>query len=743
MLPLGVVLLLTTMRSAAAWQAIDAAAPLPAVVAISHIRGENIPTFVKTQVAALAAGRQPVGRFPLQPGTSDSVRVADGLLSQVVVRWLDPLGPDTSAVAPRFGANNDYLAYFGDGWDADWHADVPGSAPQFNGSPDAGWLWVNHEYVSNTMPTRTTAPRGQHRTLAAFLHAHKILTNDISAQRWSQSALDTYIRHYKRQLGGSWLRVVRELVSEPGREPAVFSWHMDRSAAAVRFDATDATLTAITGHTLLARDHDDEGNPLPVGVVPGILADCSGGLTPWGTVITAEENHHRFYGDIEICWGPQQEFIPANGCAPGGSITLPSAPSRAADFGLSSHAAERHQPEAYGYLVEIDPRRRPDVFYTSKAHGGSGDGHRKLGSLGRARWENVSLVVDTDWKLPADQPVVLYAANDRPSGRVYKWVSSKPYRPGMTRAQIRALLDHGTLFVAHFADLDNRTGNTLPGGSPPTEQQPGYGRWIRLSVESADLAANAAGLGAPSASVAAALRNPNWNGMGSFDTDAAVRRSLFTAAAKIGVRELNRPEDVEWNPNDPSGTPRLYIAFTGHTQGTQLDQAGRIWSAGGGTRRNDASGSIFALQEDEPDHPAASENFRYMRVWSGSVSQAGNGDDPFAATNPDNLMLDRDGGVWFCTDGNFAGTNGRVGDGLYYLDLDFAHRPNRPGIVAPSYGRAFRIVGMPSDAEATGPAFNADMTTIFLSVQHPGEYVPSSWPKEPRVHELRKRTEPR
>ncbi len=50
------------------------------------------------------------------------------------------------------------------------------------------------------------------------------------------------------------------------------------------------------------------------------------------------------------------------------------------------------------------------------------------------------------------------------------------------------------------------------------------------------------------------------------------------------------------------------------------------------------------------------------------------------------------------------------------------------GVTTPSYGLAFRVVTMPSDAEATGPAFSSDMGTLFLSVQHPGEDNFSAWP---------------
>ncbi len=61
----------------------------------------------------------------------------------------------------------------------------------------------------------------------------------------------------------------------------------------------------------------------------------------------------------------------------------------------------------------------------------------------------------------------------------------------------------------------------------------------------------------------------------------------------------------------------------------------------------------------------------------------------------------------------------RAADALYYLDLDSSHQASKLGIIVPSSSRAFRIATVPSDAETTGPAFNSDMTAIFLSVQRP------------------------
>jgi hypothetical protein len=245
-------------------------------------------------------------------------------------------------------------------------------------------------------------------------------------------------------------------------------------------------------------------------------------------------------------------------------------------------------------------------------------------------------------------------------------------------------------------------------------------------VNSTDIAPNAAALGNPTKTVGEALRDVNWNGIGGFATDDDVRRALFTASNKIGIMELNRPEDIEWNPNDPSGTPRLYVAFTNHTAQVALDQNGVLFNpadhAMRSPRRDDRAGAIFAMQESQPGNPGASATFGYFAAWLGT-----RGRGAFDAANVDNIMIDRDGGVWFGTDGNY-GTNG-TNDALYYLDLNPSHKANVGGIVNPTFGRGIRVVSGPSDSEATGPAFSSDMRTLFFNVQHPGEGIPSTWPQ--------------
>lgn len=204
-----------------------------------------------------------------------------------------------------------------------------------------------------------------------------------------------------------------------------------------------------------------------------------------------------------------------------------------------------------------------------------------------------------------------------------------------------------------------------------------------------------------------ALQDVNWNGMGGFPDDQTVLLGLYSACNKIGIRELNRPEDMEWNPL----TGELWVAFTNHDRlnalrddGTlNVDDAGTPENERDAFGRSDDWGAIFVLVEDDPANPAASNGFTFRAAWRGSA-----GATTFEAANPDNIAIDSEGGIWFGTDGNFAADKQ---DGVYYLET----------ADDPADARAWRIAGMPSDAENTGPMFASDERTLFFSVQHPFE----------------------
>ncbi len=704
-------------------------APLSSLVAVTY-RG-SIPDRVALLVEQYVKGQLPEeSYFPLDNKISDTVRSLKGFQPQVVARWLDPLSNDLSAAAPRFGANADFVCFFGDGWNHDWNGDVVGSSPFLGGASDKGWLWVNHEYVSNEYPTLTSAPTGQFLSLGQFLFA-KGEMSDVTSSTWTQENLDTFIRWHKKQVGGTWMRIAKNRNGQ---------WYVDREAANKRYDATSDTLVAITGYQPQRATTDDQGNPLPAGIAVGISGDCSGGQTPWGTVITAEENIQDYYGDYETCWNGSNRFIAGQGFDPGANITFDPAPSGSTSeaFGMTSNPAERHDRDHYGFLVEIDPGQDADIAYSSVNQGGDGRGHRKIGSAGRVRWENATFAVDEDWDLVDGQPIVIYGGNDRRSGRIYKFVSSRPYRKGMTQGQVRGLVDEGNIYVAHLAGLDHRTGVTLydpanptGGGTVPTETAPGQGRWIWLSTQNTvDTAPNAEGLGKPGTKVGQALQDITWNGIGGFRTDNDVRSAMFTAGNKLGVTELNRPEDLEYNPRDISGKDRIYVAFTNNSRPAANNQLG-VLDATTPTRR-DPYGSIFALEEDNNGQPGASLTFKYFRVWRGFGPDDNNDPAQFAAGAPDNIAIDKNGGVWFGTDGNVGLTGNSRADSIYYLDLDPHHKSGAAGVVQSAYGKAFRVASAPGDAEATGPWFTPDGSTLFFAVQHPGENLPvtpSTWPQ--------------
>ncbi len=427
--------------------------PLSSMVAVSMPIGEpmNIAEFMRMRTDQYAKDQLPQGvEFPLANTTTDTVRVLPELQHNVLGKWFDPLSPSTGLDAPRFGANCDYIAYFGAGWNNDWIDSVVGSAPQFAGSSFSGWIWSNHEYISNGRPTVGNAPSGQMLTLAKYLEDRGVFAIDVTnGAQWTQAEVDTFIRYYKKELGGSWFRVFRS--------PITGEWRIFRDPRARRYNGSDSTLLTLTGHTLSEPDHDDSGNPLPNGVVVGITGDCSGGLSPWGTVVSAEENVQTYYGDLETSWTSSQQFVPGTGFDAGANITPTYAASTSAHWGLISNSNERHNRDVYGYLAEMDPGKPADLYYDME----DGEGHRKLGVMGRARWENCTFVTGADWRLIDGQKVVIYGGNDRRSGRIYKWVSAQPYTNGMTRTEVRDLLNSGKLYVGHFADMDNDSGASV------------------------------------------------------------------------------------------------------------------------------------------------------------------------------------------------------------------------------------------------------------------------------------------
>ncbi len=129
-------------------------------------------------------------------------------------------------------------------------------------------------------------------------------------------------------------------------------------------------------------------------VVSGTVGNCSGGQTPWGTLLTCEENVDGY----AETWGVGGLYDPL------------------------------HQ----GWITEIDP-------YDAEAM------PKKRTAMGRFRHENAAVTVAKDGR------VVVYMGDDMRDACVYKFVSRGTYNPG-DRAANMDLLEEGDLYVADFGN---------------------------------------------------------------------------------------------------------------------------------------------------------------------------------------------------------------------------------------------------------------------------------------------------
>ena len=137
-------------------------------------------------------------------------------------------------------------------------------------------------------------------------------------------------------------------------------------------------------------------------MVEGTFENCAGGVTPWGTALSCEEN---------IQARVPEEVDTRGRFRRGGSFDLPG-----------GH---------YGWVVEVDPHDPTSIPVKHTA-------------LGRFRHEGVGL------RAVPGQPLAGYMGDDRIGGHVWKFVSAGLYQPG--RPESRALFSEGTLYAARFEE---------------------------------------------------------------------------------------------------------------------------------------------------------------------------------------------------------------------------------------------------------------------------------------------------
>ncbi len=170
------------------------------------------------------------------------------------------------------------------------------------------------------------------------------------------------------------------------------------------------------------------------------------------------------------------------------------------------------------------------------------------------------------------------------------------------------------------------------------------------------------------------------------------------AAKILGATPLNRPEDIEIDPI----TGNILVSLTNNK------------------RKGDLHGSILKVEEKDGAFDAL--------TFEASTYLAGGEENGFSC--PDNLAFDLSGNLWITTD--------MSGDAMNKEDGPYMSFKNNSLFVIPRYGedagKVIRVATAPRDAELTGPWFSPDGSTLFLSVQHPGEQTQdlnnptSQWP---------------
>src|SRR5919109_2678128 len=339
-----------------------------------------------------AAG--PEGFTPLTHSTADKLLVPDGYQYHVIIRWGDPVLPDTPAFDPRAQEPAIQARQFG------YNADFIGFLPLPAGSVNSerGLLVVNHEYTNAELMFADWDGKDESKTRTMV---------DIELAAHGLSVIEV-----QRDAKGGWSYVQnspfnRRLTSET---PIVLSG-------------------PAAGSHRLKTSHDPSGAR-----VLGTLNNCSAGVTPWGTVLTAEENFQQYFGGSVEAITDQ---------------TVQALHKRYGvqdEYGWGRHderfdvTKEPHEPFRFGWVVEIDPY---DPSSTPV----------KRTALGRFRHEAATTVITKDGR------AVVYSGDDGRFEYLYKFVSTGRYDPGNRAANI-GLLDAGTLYVAKFRD--DGTGEWLP-----------------------------------------------------------------------------------------------------------------------------------------------------------------------------------------------------------------------------------------------------------------------------------------
>ncbi|WP_371873795.1 PhoX family protein [Williamsia phyllosphaerae] len=549
---------------------------------------------------------------PVAPNTQDALVVPDGYEQSVVIRWGDPVMPgapafDFASQTPQaqemqFGFNNDFAGLIA-----------------IDGEPNNFYLVCNQEYTTEEF----------------MFTGYKKLDPTENQARVSMAAHGITVVEVTSESGSGKLTPV---VGQRNR----------RITASTPFTLTGPA----AGSEYVKTTADPAGT-----TVLGTIANCSGGLTPWGTMLSGEENYNNYFSNADKVTDPAaKEGLDRYSFADDADYHVWGRYESRFDLARDPNEANR-----FGYVVEVNPH---DPKSTPIKHS----------SLGRLKHESANIFVTSDGT------VVAYTGDDERFEYIYKFVSSKKITPGNGASAMRSnlrILEVGTLYVAK---LTGEAPDQIDGSGklPADGKFAGKGTWIPLLTVNDDGSSDSKIAGMTAAQVAVFTR---------------------TAADKAGATKMDRPEDIEPHPK----TGKVYCALTNNTKRGTDGEAGADEA---NPRNENKNGQIIEFTDDH----AGTEFTWELLLVCGDPAEADTYYGGFDKTKvspiscPDNVAFDPHGNLWISTDGNALKSN----DGLFAVALDGDNR-----------GETKQFLTVPRGAETCGPIITEDR--VIVCVQHPGE----------------------
>ena len=492
--------------------------------------------------AARAAATSKLPFTPIAPvaRTVDDVTVPAGYGWDPIIRWGDPIFTDAplfdagnqsaAAQAKQFGYNCDYLDII--------------VTDRYNRK---ALLVANHEYTNENI----MFPPGMDSA-------------ELIKTVWAAHGMS--VVELRRQEAGDTWRYVRD--GDKNRRITLDT--------PFTFDGPAA------GSDLLKTAEDSTGRR-----VRGTMNNCSGGTTPWGTVLSGEENFNQYFRATGTSTREKRYGLGATGDSRNWRSVDPRW-----DATTAAHANE---PNRFGWVIEIDPENPASTPVKHTA-------------MGRFKHEGANVIVN------GDGHVVAYMGDDERFDYVYRFVSRDTFRSGGTQRDRRhnmSLLSAGDLSVARF------TGDGLDDGVSD-----GSGEWIPLTVNGESV-------------------------VPGFTTEEVLVLTRLAADA-VAPTKMDRPEDVQ--PNLVNGfiyiactnnTDRGKVGKEGPTEpnprpANKDGHVVEIRPTGGNHTATTFGWNLLLICGD------TNSAGTYFGGYAGPVS-------PISC--PDNVAFDSEGNLWIATDG--------------------------------------------------------------------------------------------